>query len=122
MVSLTVSGRVVNPLKKMTNKIKSLRGSSFDFKMDKSYLTNDEIEILARAFESLSTKTKDYIKQITTITAEKERIGAELNVATQIQADMLPSIFPPYPQKTEIDLYATMSPAKEVGGDFYGRD
>ena len=118
-ISLTVSGKVVRPLNKMTNKIKSLKGSAFDFKIEQSYLTNDEIEILARAFEDLSTKTKDYIKQITTITAEKERIGAELNVATQIQADMLPSIFPPYPQKTEIDLYATMSPAKEVGGDFY---
>ncbi|MBP5162241.1 MAG: SpoIIE family protein phosphatase [Spirochaetales bacterium] len=118
-ISLTVSGKVVNPLKKMTNKIKTLKGDSFDFLMEDSYLTNDEIEILARAFEDLSSKTKKYISQITAITAEKERIGAELNVATQIQADMLPSIFPPYPQKTEIDLYATMTPAKEVGGDFY---
>ncbi len=118
-ISLTVSGKVVNPLKKMTNKIKTLKGGSFDFNMEDSYLTNDEIEILARAFEDLSAKTKKYISQITSITAEKERIGAELNVATQIQADMLPSIFPPYPQKTEIDLYATMTPAKEVGGDFY---
>ena len=119
VVSLTVSGRVVNPLKKMTKKIQNIKGSSVEFEMEPSYLTNDEIEILARAFEDLSNKTREYIKQITSITAEKERIGAELNVATQIQADMLPSIFPPYPQKTEIDLYATMSPAKEVGGDFY---
>ena len=51
---------------------------------------------------------------------EKERIGAELNVATQIQADMLPSIFPPFPELSdEFDIYATMHPAKEVGGDFY---
>ena len=50
---------------------------------------------------------------------EKERIGAELNVATQIQADMLPSIFPPFPERMEFDLYASMHPAKEVGGDFY---
>ena len=50
---------------------------------------------------------------------EKERIGAELNVATQIQADMLPRIFPAFPERTEFDLFASMSPAKEVGGDFY---
>ena len=50
---------------------------------------------------------------------EKERIGAELNVATQIQADMLPSIFPAFPDRKELDIYATMDPAKEVGGDFY---
>ena len=51
--------------------------------------------------------------------AEKERIGADLKVATQIQADMLPRIFPPFPERKEFDLYATMDPAKEVGGDFY---
>lgn len=50
---------------------------------------------------------------------EKERIGAELNVATQIQADMLPGIFPAFPDRKEFDIYATMNPAKEVGGDFY---
>lgn len=48
-----------------------------------------------------------------------ERIGAELNVATQIQADMLPNIFPAFPEHDEFDIYATMVPAKEVGGDFY---
>ena len=50
---------------------------------------------------------------------EKERIGAELNVATQIQADMLPRIFPAFPERNEFDLFASMHPAKEVGGDFY---
>lgn len=50
---------------------------------------------------------------------EKERIGAELNVATQIQADMLPRIFPAFPDRKEFDIYASMTPAKEVGGDFY---
>jgi sigma-B regulation protein RsbU (phosphoserine phosphatase) len=51
--------------------------------------------------------------------AEKERIGAELRVATKIQASMLPSIFPAFPEKEEFDIFATMAPAKEVGGDFY---
>jgi|GEM_PF-1232609 len=50
---------------------------------------------------------------------EKQRIGAELNVATQIQADMLPRIFPAFPERSEFDLFASMHPAKEVGGDFY---
>ena len=50
---------------------------------------------------------------------EKQRIGAELNVATQIQADMLPRIFPAFPERNEFDLFASMHPAKEVGGDFY---
>ena len=53
------------------------------------------------------------------MTAEKERIGAELDVATNIQKSMLPSIFPAFPDREEVDIYATMNPAKEVGGDFY---
>ena len=62
---------------------------------------------------------EDYMNNLQNVTAEKERIGAELNVATRIQADMLPSIFPAFPNNPYIDLYATMDPAKEVGGDFY---
>ena len=47
------------------------------------------------------------------------RIESELNLASAIQADMLPNIFPPFPERTEFDIYASMTPAKEVGGDFY---
>ena len=58
-------------------------------------------------------------EQLTRITAEKERIGTELRMASAIQAAMLPHIFPPFPERREFDLYASMDPAKEVGGDFY---
>ena len=64
-------------------------------------------------------KMELYITDIKNITAERERIGAELNVATKIQADMLPRIFPAFPDRKEFDIYASMNPAKEVGGDFY---
>lgn len=59
------------------------------------------------------------VKPYNSVAAEKERISAELNVATKIQADMLPRKFPPFPERMEFDIYATMTPAKEVGGDFY---
>ena len=81
--------------------------------------TGDEIENLADAMKKMERDINDYIDNLTKVTAEKERIGAELNVATQIQADMLPRIFPPFPDRNEFDIYATMDPAKEVGGDFY---
>ena len=81
--------------------------------------TGDEIENLSEAMKQMERDLNDYIRNLTEVTAEKERIGAELNVATQIQADMLPSIFPPFPDRTEFDIYASMDPAKEVGGDFY---
>ena len=81
--------------------------------------TKDEIQDLAESIGAMEKDIVKYIDNIRTITAEKERIGAELNVATQIQADMLPRIFPAFPDRKEFDIYATMTPAKEVGGDFY---
>ncbi len=81
--------------------------------------TRDEIQLLSQSLLRLEIDIKDYIENITKITAEKERIGAELSVATQIQADMLPRIFPAFPGRAEFDIYASMTPAKEVGGDFY---
>lgn len=81
--------------------------------------SNDEIRDLSRDVESLANGVRSYMANLESVTAEKERIGAELNVATQIQADMLPRIFPPFPNRKEFDIYATMDPAKEVGGDFY---
>lgn len=70
--------------------------------------TGDELEGVANSVNDMVESLK-----------EKERIGAELSLATDIQAHMLPSIFPPFPEHKEIDLYAIMHPAKEVGGDFY---
>ncbi|MBP5156266.1 MAG: SpoIIE family protein phosphatase [Treponema sp.] len=78
-----------------------------------------EIAILARAVEQMSVDINRYIHDLTQTTAEKERLSAELDVATQIQANMLPRIFPPYADHPEIELFASMEPAKEVGGDFY---
>ena len=117
--ALVLGHRIVGPLGKMTKQISDLKDGDFVFKVEDIYKTKDEIEVLAKAFEDLSTRNQQYIAEVKRVTTEKERIGAELNVATHIQADMLPSIFPPYPNKTEFDLFASMKPAKEVGGDFY---
>jgi len=81
--------------------------------------TQDEMEVLSGSITNMAEDMKHYMKTLIKETAEKERIGAELNVATQIQADMLPRIFPAFPDRKEFDIYATMNPAKEVGGDFY---
>ena len=117
--ALTVAGRIVKPIETMTRRIDELSEGDLQFKMEDAYRTKDEIELLAEAFTELSAKTVQYIGQITTITAEKERIGAELELATRIQANMLPNLFPAFPQRSDFDIYASMTPAKEVGGDFY---
>ena len=81
--------------------------------------TGDEIETLGDSIQQMERDINSYITNLTAVTAEKERIGAELDVATHIQSSMLPSIFPAFPDRAEFDVYATMDPAKEVGGDFY---
>ena len=84
-----------------------------------SLKTGDEIEDLGNSFNFMMEEMDRYIEDLSRITAEKQRIGAELDIATRIQASMLPTIFPAFPERDEFDVYATMNPAKEVGGDFY---
>ena len=79
----------------------------------------DEIGMLAGSIDQMEEKIQDYVEHITAITAERERMDAELSLATRIQEDMLPNVFPAYPERKEFDIYASMNPAKEVGGDFY---
>ena len=111
--------KMVRPIEEMTRDITKSSLTNEPFTMKDSYRTNDEIELLAEAFDELTKKAKTYISQLTQITAEKERINTELSLATRIQAAMMPHIFPPFPGRPEIDIYASMDPAKEVGGDFY---
>ncbi len=81
--------------------------------------TGDELEALAHSVEEMDRNLKHYIRENTAITAERERLNTELDLASRIQENMLPCIFPPFPERTEFDIYASMDPAKEVGGDFY---
>lgn len=78
-----------------------------------------EVGTLAKAFGEMAVNVEKYVENLTEITAENERISAELNVAQLIQADMLPNIFPTYQNRKEFEIFASMNTAKEVGGDFY---
>ncbi len=84
-----------------------------------SIATGDEIENLSYVLKDMENDMFEYAGDLNKVTAEKERIGTELGLATKIQADMLPNIFPAFPERSEFDIYANMKPAKEVGGDFY---
>lgn len=113
------SEKIVRPIESMTAEIIQGGNTGKLFEMQDIYKTGDEIQVLAESFDDLSRKTQKYIQDITEITKEKERIGTELALATEIQASMLPHIFPPFPDRKEFDIYAMMDPAREVGGDFY---
>ena len=79
----------------------------------------NELSILAKSIDRMEEDMLSYVNNLTSVTAEKERIGTELSVASNIQENSLPNIFPAFPERAEFDLFATMTPAKEVGGDFY---
>ncbi len=78
-----------------------------------------EISSLTQTCVAMVGEIDTYTENLKDVTAEKERIGAELDVGSKIQRDMLPRIFPPFPERSEVELFADMTPAKEVGGDFY---
>ncbi len=68
---------------------------------------------------TLSSRTHKLLEKQSDIISDRERLSAELDVAGQIQTSMLPCIFPAFPECESFDIYASMTPAKEVGGDFY---
>ncbi|UNC93515.1 SpoIIE family protein phosphatase [Candidatus Contubernalis alkaliaceticus] len=115
--SYLVSKTITKPIKLLLDKVTQIGEGDLDTQIDDG--GKDEIADLAKAFNNMTIDLKTYIANISRITAEKERIGAELDVATKIQASMLPCIFPAFPDREEFEIYATMLPAKEVGGDFY---
>lgn len=116
-ISKVFADCVVQPLLFLQKDVQMISKGNLEHRA--KIIQDDEIGELANAFNNMSASLQEYIKNLSSVMAEKERIGAELNVATQIQADMLPSIFPAFPEREEFDIYATMQPAKEVGGDFY---
>lgn len=110
---------VINPVGRLTDFTQEITKTN-DFENQRIKIkTGDEIESLSHAFNFMLSELEDYIDNLSKVTAEKERIGAELDVARHIQASMLPSLFPAFPERDEFDIFASMTPAKEVGGDFY---
>ena len=105
------------PLTALGQDVQTISSGDLDYRAE--IRSNDEIGDLAVSFNNMAASLKQHIENLTAVTAEKERIGAELDVATHIQKSMLPCIFPAFPERKEFDVYATMTPAKEVGGDFY---
>ena len=114
---ILISKLINAPLKRLTTDVSRLALGNLDTRIDVN--SKDEFGLLADAFNKMKTDLMESIEAYTRVYTEKERIATELNVAADIQASMLPCIFPPFPDRSEFDIYASMNPAKEVGGDFY---
>lgn len=117
---LWINYLLINPIVEITNEARRFANNSETPVSSMKAVNNRyEIGVLASSIQKMESDIKQYIENLTKVTAEKERIGAELDVAKHIQKSMLPYIFPAFPDRKEFDIYATMDPAKEVGGDFY---
>ena len=113
---------VLSPLKKVQQNIRLYRDEKDSRAIEKNLSdirATNEIGRLSKDVVSLTAEMDDFLQRIEANAAERERIGTELSLASRIQADMLPRVFPPFPDRTEFDVYASMDPARAVGGDFY---
>ena len=115
---------MVNPINSMAQAAKlyghdTEKESGTRYFEDLHIKTGDEIEQLAYALRDMEEDVAVYMHDLTRVTAEKERINTELSLAARIQRSMLTAVFPPFPDRHEFDIYASMEPAKEIGGDFY---
>lgn len=125
-LSSIISKNIINPIVMLASSAKNFvnqannteNPNELDFQVVEVEKDN-EIRDLSNDLTAMTERLKDYMLNLQEVTKEKERIGAELDVATKIQASALPNIFPAYPERKEFDLFASMDPAKEVGGDFY---
>ncbi|MCF7964873.1 MAG: SpoIIE family protein phosphatase [Methylobacter tundripaludum] len=113
-----IAKTVIKPLQLLTVATDEIASGNFDVDLPIVH-SNDEVGVLTHDFQVMQESLKEYIKNLTETTAAKERIQSELKMATNIQASLLPRLFPPFPNHPEFDIYASMVPAKEVGGDFY---
>ena len=113
----TVADAISNPIMKLCSDIEKIGTGNLDYTSD--IHTGDEVEILSQSFEKMTVELQNYIDNFEKVTSDKQRIETELSVAKQIQASVLPCIFPAFPARDDFDIFAVMTPAKEVGGDFY---
>ena len=118
IVCTRIVSREMKPLSQLTQQIETISSGQLDQKLPENSRT-DELGRLYQSFNGMQQSLIRYIEEMKKTTAAKASIENELKVASDIQMSMVPRIFPAFPNRKDIDLYATMCPAKEVGGDLY---
>jgi sigma-B regulation protein RsbU (phosphoserine phosphatase) len=116
--------RELSPLRRLAHEAETIASGQFDTKLP-DFERTDEIGQLSHSFGNMQQSLVKYIDELKDTTAQKASIESEIQVASGIQMGMLPKKFPTYPERDDVQLYASLTPAKEVGGDlfdFYFRD
>lgn len=107
--------RLVRPLHLFAESAMSIAGGNLETPLPEIH-SEDELLQLRRSFEYMQTSLRQHIAELEVTTAGRERMQSELKIAHDIQMGMIPTVFP---ERDDLDLYASMTPAKEVGGDLY---
>ena len=124
LVSRFVIRRATKPLKQLALSADEVAKGNFNTQLP-TIKHNDEVGLLRDSFNDMQHSLAKYVEELKHTTASKAAMENELQVAHDIQMGMLPKIFPPYPERDDIDIFGSLTPAKEVGGDlfdFYIRD
>ncbi|HPL63129.1 MAG TPA: SpoIIE family protein phosphatase [Syntrophales bacterium] len=117
-VITSISHRITHPLRQLAQTTSEIAKGNLDVDLPRER-SGDEVGELTASFENMQAALKEYIANLKETTAAKERMESELKIARTIQMSFLPKQFPPFPEKKEFDIFATLVPAREVGGDLY---
>ena len=110
--------RAIKPLGFLSESSQEVAKGNFDTVLP-TFQRNDEVAQLRDSFDTMQQSLKQYVEELKISTAAKASIQSELKVAQSIQMSMLPKTFPAFPDRKDIELYASLTPAKGVGGDLY---
>lgn len=117
-VCLILMRKFLHPIKLYSRAALQIAEGDFHTRLPKMR-DHNELWALGNSLDHMQHSLEQYIQELKKTTQEKGRIESELNIASKIQMAMIPKIFPPYPERDDIDIYATLIPAKAVGGDLY---
>ena len=117
VIAIFCAKTISRPIVDLTEMTRRIAGG--DFTQRVAISAKNEIGALAASFNEMTRRLNESIEHLKETTAAKERIERELQIAHEIQMSMVPKIFPPFPDRSEFDIFAALVPAKEVGGDLY---
>lgn len=118
VMSLLIARSISRPLQQLEAGARTLATGNLDVSLP-VVTGKDEVAGLANAFESMRNDLKRYMIDLAQTTAAKERIESEMQIARDIQMSLVPHTFPPFPNRNDMEIYAILEPAREIGGDFY---
>ncbi|MBR4811269.1 MAG: SpoIIE family protein phosphatase [Bacteroidaceae bacterium] len=124
MIFSGIISKQLEPLEELAYQAETIASGRFDEELTETG-RKDEIGQLSNSFHNMQVSLVKQMEELKQANEQKGRIEGELKIASDIQMSMLPKIFPPFPDRDDIDVFGRLTPAKEVGGDlfdFYIRD